>query len=297
MVGQEREDAMPLPFDATLKDLVQNYLPDFERQLDLTDLGPLRPLNVDLSTITAATDIALAQGDPPTRIVDLNFQASQAEDLGPRVLLYNSLLYYRFRVPVHSLIVLLRPAADDSRLSGRLHYRARSGKGKMDFSYEVVRLWHWPVARLLRGGLGTMPLALLGKFPKVPVAIALADVVNRIFQRLSQEASPTGVAKLLTASYVLSGLRVPKDVADRVFQGVRAMKESTTYQGILEEGRIEGRIEEARRIILRLGRKKFGKPSAAIQNAIESFTNLERLERLTDRLVGASSWQELLETA
>jgi hypothetical protein len=85
---------MPLPFDATLKDLVQAYLPDFERQLDLTDLGPLRPLNVDLSTISAATDIALARGDPPTRIVDLNFQASRDDNLTPRILLHNSLLHY-----------------------------------------------------------------------------------------------------------------------------------------------------------------------------------------------------------
>lgn len=70
------------------------------------------------------------------------------------------------------------------------------------------------------------------------------------------------------------------------------MEESTTFQGIIEECR----IMEVRRIILRQRRKKFGKPSTAIQAAIEGLTNLERLERFTDRLLGASSWQDLLET-
>jgi hypothetical protein len=55
---------MPLPFDATLKDLVRHFLHDYEIQMGLSDLGPLTPLNVDLSTVTAATDIALGHGDP-----------------------------------------------------------------------------------------------------------------------------------------------------------------------------------------------------------------------------------------
>ena len=64
---------MPLRFDATLKDLVQHFVHDYEVQMRLSDLGPLMPLNVDLSTITAATDIVLGHGDPPDHIVDINF--------------------------------------------------------------------------------------------------------------------------------------------------------------------------------------------------------------------------------
>jgi hypothetical protein len=103
---------MPLPFDATLKDLVQQFLPDYEVQMGLSDLGPLTPLNVDLSTVTAATDIALGHGNPPDRIVDINFQSGPDEKLSGRVLLYHALLHFRYRVPVHSLVVLLRPVAD-----------------------------------------------------------------------------------------------------------------------------------------------------------------------------------------
>jgi len=113
---------MPLPFDATLKDLVQHFLHDYEVQMVLSDLGPFTPLNVDLSTVTAATDIALGHGDPPDRVVDINFQSGPDEELPGRVLLYHALLHCRYRVPVHSVVVLLRPLADVRQLTGKLGY-------------------------------------------------------------------------------------------------------------------------------------------------------------------------------
>src|SRR5262249_33546834 len=141
------------------------FLPDYEVQMGLSDLGPLTPLNVDLSTVTAATDIALGHGDPPDHIVDINFQSGPDEHLAARVLLYHALLHFRYGVPVHSLVVLLRPVADQRQLTGKLRYIGRPRKGKMDFSYEVLRLWKQPVRRFLGGGLGTLPLAVLCQLP------------------------------------------------------------------------------------------------------------------------------------
>jgi hypothetical protein len=84
----------------------------------------------------------------------------------------------------------------------------------------------------------------------------------------------------------------------RMFQGVRAMRDSTTYQYILEEGRQEGlamgRVEEAQRTLLRQGRIRFGAPDGATETALRAITDLERLEGLLDRLVTVSGWQELL---
>jgi hypothetical protein len=38
------------------------------------------------------------------------------------------------------------------------------------------------------------------------------------------------------------GLRYPTELITRLLEGVQTMKESTTYQAILQEGRIEGKI-------------------------------------------------------
>src|SRR5215470_266271 len=96
-------------------------------------------------------------GEPPDRVVDINFQSGPDEELPGRVLLYHALLHYRYRVPVHSVVVLLRPLADVRQLTGKLGYVGRRRKGSIDFSCEVIRLWQQPVRRFLGGGLGTLP--------------------------------------------------------------------------------------------------------------------------------------------
>lgn len=131
---------MPLRFDATLKDILQKFTRDFEEQLRLIGPEPATVLNVDLSIISAATDFVLGYGDPPVRLVDLNFQSSRDSELARRLLMYNALLHHRYRVTVHSVVMLLRPAADDAALTGELRYQAWPRRGKMLFKYEVVRL-------------------------------------------------------------------------------------------------------------------------------------------------------------
>ena len=53
-------------------------------------------------------------------------------------------------------------------------------------------------------------------------------------------------------------------------------------------------IEEARTILLRLGRKNFGPPDARVRAQIAAVEDFDRLDELTDRLLDAASWEELL---
>jgi predicted transposase YdaD len=81
------------------------------------------------------------------------------------------------------------------------------------------------------------------------------------------------------------------------------MRESVTYQAILREGRqegiivgrIEGRLDAARRILLRQGTKRFGVPDATTVATIEAIEDLGRLETMVDRLVDGQiqSWDDL----
>jgi hypothetical protein len=43
-----------------------------------------------------------------------------------------------------------------------------------------------------------------------------------------------------------------------------------------------------------LGKRRFGTPSNAIQAALEEISSIERLDRISDRLLEASTWEELL---
>lgn len=72
------------------------------------------------------------------------------------------------------------------------------------------------------------------------------------------------------------------------------MKESVTYQAILEEGRAEGQLEAARKLLLDLGEQKFGKPDSKTAKRIKSIHKYKTLERFICRLLDADNWKELL---
>jgi predicted transposase YdaD len=76
--------------------------------------------------------------------------------------------------------------------------------------------------------------------------------------------------------------------------GIRGIEESSVYQGIFAKGRAEGRAEEARDALLRLGGKKLGKPSERVQTRLDAIDDLDRLNALLERILDVSSWDELL---
>jgi hypothetical protein len=65
-------------------------------------------------------------------------------------------------------------------------------------------------------------------------------------------------------------------------------------QAILEEGRIEGRVEGEYRALLRVGTKRFGVPPAEVGVALQAIDSVERLEALLDHVTEVESWEELL---
>jgi hypothetical protein len=282
---------MPLPFDATLKDVVRRHPADYGAAFGLPVGVPTTVLNVDLSTLSAATDVALGYGDPLAEVVDLNFQSGPDAALAARLLLYRAAVHLRYRVPVRSVLVLLRPAANHSHLTGELRFGA--GVNRVESWYEVIRLWELPAERLLTGGLGVLPLAPLGQLSEgVAVEDGLAQVVGRINDRLRAEASHAEASVLMTAAYVLTGLRVQQPNLDRIYQGVGVMEDSAGYLTILERGG----IKTLRGVLLRLGRRRFGEPDAATATALAAITDLDRLERMAEAVLTAADWPELLAT-
>ncbi len=282
--------------DALRRDL-EGFAPaDVLTTFDRPPAGKVTLLNVDLSTVTTAADLVVGLGDPLTEIVHLDFQSSAAAWKHLDTLVYNALLHRHHRVPVHSIVILLRPEAAHSNLGGSVSYSARPGRGSMDFSYEVVRLWERPAEELLAGALGTAPLAMLGALPAgVPLPDALGAVAQRLIERLERETTPERTRKMLTSAFVLTGMRVRRDVAQQVFRGVRAMRESDTYLAIMDEGK----VEEAKQLILSLGRTRFGPPDEAHTTRLNAITeDLDRLRRIVVRILdpAASTWQDFLDT-
>jgi hypothetical protein len=63
---------------------------------------------------------------------------------------------------------------------------------------------------------------------------------------------------------------------------------------IADEIRQEGKVEALHGVLLRQGQKKFGEADASTLQTLRSITDEGRLERMSDAVLDAHSWNELL---
>lgn len=282
-----------MTFDATIKDMGRDSPDDFLAAFDREPHAAARLLNIDLSTVTRSADLVFGIGDPLQEVIHLDFQSSAAAWKHADLMVYNALLFSHYHVPVHTVIVLLRPEASHSNMSGVVHYAARPERGSMNFVYEVVRLWERPAEDFLTGELGVTPLAMLARLPKGAPEEGLSVLAERVVDRITREAPSERARKLVTQALLLTGLRVKRDLAARIFRGVRIMQESDTYLMIVDEGREKATRDD----ILVVGEERLGAPDESVRLELANVTDLERLRRMIRRAAKAANWQEILNTA
>jgi hypothetical protein len=285
---------MPGPFDDTLKHLTELSPQDWVEHGGWT-AAQATLIDADIGTITGATDKVIRVAGSPDWLLAVDFQAGHdAAAKLPDLLLFNSAMFKRHGLRVRSLLVLLHPGTDSPQLTG-LYERGFSGEPfDVALRYRCVRVWQVPAKKWLSGGLGVLPLAPLGD-----VSLAeLPAVITQMKQRLDRHVPDNQKADLWSAAYILMGMRYERALIQTLLQGVVAMKESVTYQAILEEGEAKGEARgeanEARKILLLLGRDQFGEPSAKVRATLDGLADVSRLEELTIRLKHATSWQDLL---
>ncbi len=77
------------------------------------------------------------------------------------------------------------------------------------------------------------------------------------------------------------------------FAGARKVMNSWHEQG-RAKGVIEGRLTDAREIVLELGAVKFGKPTKKVKTAVNSIEDVARLHQLAKKILRIDSWAALL---
>jgi hypothetical protein len=284
---------MPQPFDAANKHLVHAHPADFLTLADLP-LGTSQDVvDTDLSIVSAASDKIIRVNGPDPFAFHCEFQSGPRETLDLGMGIYNLLGRRHLGLPVRSVLFALRPVALTNARPGI--FDIQYPQFRLQFDYKVIRVWELSPERLLRGGVGTLPLAPIAAVtePQLPA------VIQKIGQRLAAEA-PREMADLWTVTEILMGLRWPGAMIHQLMRGARQMKDSVIYQEFLEEGiekgREEGRRAEAHSILLDVATAKFGPPDAATARAIEAIEDRQRLTQMTRRVATgtAANWQQLL---
>jgi predicted transposase YdaD len=283
---------MAKTFDATLKQLVDQFGADWTsflaHHLGLPNGTRAEPLDADLSVASPQADKLLRLSGAAEGVLHLELESSWAGDIPGRLVVYSALAEQRHGGPVYSVVILLRPEANASTVTGELVRTGLTGE-YLRFRYRVIRLWELPSAELWSGPVGILPLALLTNDAQAN----LDALIPEADERVSRELGKTPEGELVrTACLFLLGLRYDKEMLRQLFAGVSHMRESSAYEMILDEGAIRGK----RDFLIRRARKRFGPPPADIEAAILAITDPDRLDRMFDAVDDVRSWNELLQT-
>lgn len=282
---------MEKKFDATLKSLLEDSPQDWPALAGVHETK-VAVIDADVSTISGAADKVLRLHGPPPSLMHFEFQAGPDASLPRRANVYNAALEDRHDLPVASVLVLLRPEANLRTLNGLYERRLpQAAEPYRVFRYQVIRVWELPVQRLLQGGLGRLALAPVSAVSERELPGVLGEMKRRVAR--VQERGRLG--RWWTAVYVLMGMRYEEALISQLLQGVLGMKESVTYQAIVREGLSQGELNEARKLLLRLGRNQFQREASPdLQSRIEAMQDLAQLEELILRVPQVKSWDELL---
>lgn len=291
------------PFDSTAKLLVEADPPAWVTLAGLPVDGPVRPVSTSLDTIRAQADAVLRVGRRTPWFLHVELQTSRDRHLPERLHRYNVLLFEREKRNILTVAVLLRPRADGPELTGQIERYEPSGEQYERFTYRVIRPWLLPTDALLDGPIGTLPLATLPELFAAGQREAIRRervraVVEQVSRRLRKEARPSRANELRTATHYLLGLRYSQVVSEQLTRGIWDMWDSRTYREPIlageARGEARGRLMEARRLLMRFAESSFGPAPASARATLDGIDDVERLERLADRLPDVQTWDELL---
>ena len=219
------------------------------------------------------------------------------------MLRYNVLAGEQTGLSVLSYVILLRPEADSPSLTGTVERLRPNGTRYLAFEFDVIRLWKLPVAQVLRGGLATLPLALLCDLS----ATTAENVVTSMEVRIDREAQADERRKLWASTYLLAGVRYAPEIAGKLLEkAVAQMKESMTYQKILADGREEGRTEGRsegleigktvgeRLLFLKFASRRLGPPDEKTLLVIQG-ASAEKIEFWMEEVLKVENWAELIQ--
>ncbi|HEY9849912.1 MAG TPA: Rpn family recombination-promoting nuclease/putative transposase [Leptolyngbyaceae cyanobacterium] len=269
-----------MSYDNACKYLAERFPADFTRWLLGIETRRIRVLKteLDVEPIRADSVSFLRVGD---RILHLEFEtdAYSQPPIPFRMLDYSVRLKRKYNRDVEQFVIFLQQSSNEIVFT--TEYRDRTTTHR----YNVIRLWEQDPAIFLDNP-GLLPLAVLARSDS-PQAL-LEQVAERV-DRIENTERRQGVA---ACTGILAGLRFKKDLIRSILRS-DFMRQSVIYQDILQEGRQEGKKEEAQLFVTRLLKCKFGEIEPILEAKIQTLS-IEQLEDLGEELLDFAEVSDLV---
>jgi len=270
-------------WDSLLKRLVRRYAKHFARWL-VAEAVFVRALDIELQNQHLFADALLEvrlRGEPA--LLHIEFQSYDDPDMATRLLEYNVLASRQYgHLPVYSYVIYLRRMGEVA--ASPLVRGFPTGEDVHHFFFGVIKLWEVPAELFLGAGwTGVLPLVTLTDGGKRP------EVVKEMIDQLASVEE----YDLLAIAQVLGGLvfKTGPELAwfrkrFSMFQDI--LRESSVYQEIVEEGR----IQEQRKMLLMLVQLRFPELEALAKQQSDGIISPEILPPVNFKLLAAQTIEE-----
>jgi predicted transposase YdaD len=231
----------------------------------------LEPIRADSVTFLRLAD----------RILHLEFQVKvpQNKSMPLRMLNYWVRLYWQHNLPITQVLIWLKQTNNPAVLETQFQLESvRCG-------FQVVRMWEQPPELLLQNR-ALLPLAVLCQSENP------TGLLSQVASEVAKIEQPEEREEIIGSTQLLAGLRFEADLIRNLFQG-GLMRESTVFQEILQEGRDEGKQEQALATIYRLLPRRIGTVAPELQQRLLQLS-LPQLEDLTEALLDFEEPNDLI---
>ena len=214
-------------YDNICKILAETFPADFASWLlgKSIDLAKLEPSELSAEPIRADSLIFL---ESPDLILHLEFQTRADENIFLRMLDYWLRLRRKFpNKEIHQIVIYLKPT------NSPFVYQDKFISERTTHSFNVIRLWEQPT-EIFQQYQGLLPFIALSKTTNPE------ETLRQAAQQIEAITDKNLQANLAAATCIISGLRLDTKIVQRIIRR-DVMKESVTYQAILQEGLEEGK--------------------------------------------------------
>jgi len=270
-------------WDSLMKRLVRRYARQFVRWLSAEAVF-VRALDIELQNQQLFADALLeVMLHGTSALLHIEFQTYDDADMEVRLQEYNVLASRQYEhLPVYSYVIYLRKVGEVA--VSPLVRSFPDGEEVHRFFFRVIELWEVAAEVLLQAGWpAALPLVTLTKGGKRP------EVVKEMIDRLASAEE----YDLLAIAQVLGGLvfKTGPELAwfrkrFSMFQDI--LRESSVYQEIVEEGR----IQEQREMLLKLIQLRFPELEALAKQQSDGITTPEILPSVNFKLLAAQTVEE-----
>lgn len=215
--------------------------------------------------------------------VHVEIERAWRTDIPPRLFDYASNAVAATRLPVWSVVVLLRPGGRPPRGTGVYRIRGVGGDAFV-FRYHVVPLWQLD-ARRMRTELGLQGAPFCAAMRGADEAFVreLADEV-RTDRRLSKRDRRSTMQLL----YVVSAAILGSETARRIFH-VESIIQDPNVQELISEWEDKGRAVEARLLLHKVLAARSFPVTMDVRARIDGEPDIDRLESWLEAAVTAAS--------